>query len=225
MDTAVVERDVEEVVQVLREGDEWWRFFQTRHRSAVAFHKKLAKNKKVAKSVRREELEALHAHLKETRLAKEDLRYRKAMGAEWRADATEFDALHAVASWIESANTKLLDAELDASTFSPLTVTAAQVAALSKSGDRFARAQQLLNACFKHVTEGALKNASGGQREFVEPLARAAVALGVAGLFCEVHPRPDRALSDGPNSLAMRSLPGFLRTMQELDKVSKGVSG
>jgi 2-dehydro-3-deoxyphosphooctonate aldolase (KDO 8-P synthase) len=68
---------------------------------------------------------------------------------------------------------------------------------------------------------GALKNASGGQREFVVPLARAAVALGVAGLFTEVHPNPDQALSDGPNSLATRTLPTFLTAMQQLDKVAK----
>jgi 2-dehydro-3-deoxyphosphooctonate aldolase (KDO 8-P synthase) len=68
---------------------------------------------------------------------------------------------------------------------------------------------------------GALKNSSGGQREFVIPLARAAVALGVAGLFCEVHPKPDEALSDGPNSLAVRTLPGFLKSMRTLDKVAK----
>ena len=68
---------------------------------------------------------------------------------------------------------------------------------------------------------GALNGASGGQREFVVPLARAAVALGVAGLFTEVHPDPDRALSDGPNSLAVKSLPGFLRAMREIDRVAK----
>lgn len=166
MDIAVPERNVEEAVQVLREGDEWWRFFQSRHRSAVAFHKRLAKNKKIARSVRREELESLHAHLKETRLAKEDLRYRKAMGAQWNTDATEFDALHAVAAWIELANTKLLDADLDVSTFSPLEVTAAQIASLSKSGDRLTRAKQLLNACFRYVTEGALSNASATNTSF-----------------------------------------------------------
>ena len=68
---------------------------------------------------------------------------------------------------------------------------------------------------------GALKKSSGGQREFVEPLARAAVALGVAGLFCEVHPDPDHALSDGPNSLAVKTLPGFLKSIRTLDKVAK----
>jgi 2-dehydro-3-deoxyphosphooctonate aldolase (KDO 8-P synthase) len=70
---------------------------------------------------------------------------------------------------------------------------------------------------------GALNGSSGGQREFVVPLARAAVALGVAGLFCEVHPKPEAALSDGPNSLAINTIPEFLRTMQTLDKVAKHI--
>jgi 2-dehydro-3-deoxyphosphooctonate aldolase (KDO 8-P synthase) len=68
---------------------------------------------------------------------------------------------------------------------------------------------------------GALKKSSGGQREFVAPLARAAVALGVAGLFSEVHENPARALSDGPNSLAVKTLPDFLYAVQTLDKVAK----
>lgn len=70
---------------------------------------------------------------------------------------------------------------------------------------------------------GALKNASGGQREFVEPLSRAAVALGVAGLFTEVHPTPDKALSDGPNSLALGTMAKFLLTMKAIDKVTKSL--
>ena len=48
---------------------------------------------------------------------------------------------------------------------------------------------------------GGLGNRSGGRREFVEPLVKAAVAVGIDGLFIEVHPNPDMALSDGPNSL------------------------
>jgi 2-dehydro-3-deoxyphosphooctonate aldolase (KDO 8-P synthase) len=68
---------------------------------------------------------------------------------------------------------------------------------------------------------GALNGASGGQREFVVPLARAAVGLGIAGIFSEVHPEPDRARSDGPNSLALRSMPDFIKVMQSLDKVAK----
>ncbi len=68
---------------------------------------------------------------------------------------------------------------------------------------------------------GGLGHASGGQRQFVRPLAQAAVGLGVAGIFCEVHPRPDKALSDGPNSLMLGSMPSFLSDMKALDRVSK----
>lgn len=70
---------------------------------------------------------------------------------------------------------------------------------------------------------GAMNGSSGGQREFVAPLARAAVGLGVAGLFCEVHQDPDRALSDGPNSLVVKTLPQFLKNMMTLDKVAKSI--
>ena len=70
---------------------------------------------------------------------------------------------------------------------------------------------------------GALGGASGGQREFIEPLARAAVAIGVAGLFCEVHPHPEKALSDGPNSLALSGMARFLKMMQTLDKAAKSL--
>jgi 2-dehydro-3-deoxyphosphooctonate aldolase (KDO 8-P synthase) len=64
--------------------------------------------------------------------------------------------------------------------------------------------------------------ASGGQREFVPVLARAAVAAGVAGIFMEVHEDPDRARSDGPNSLRLADLPALLATLVALDRVVKG---
>ncbi|MEA1834620.1 3-deoxy-8-phosphooctulonate synthase [Methylobacterium durans] len=63
---------------------------------------------------------------------------------------------------------------------------------------------------------------SGGQREFVAVLARAAVAVGVAGLFIETHPDPDRAPSDGPNMVALRDMPGLLETLGAFDRVAKG---
>ena len=66
---------------------------------------------------------------------------------------------------------------------------------------------------------GAAGNASGGDRRMVAYLARAAVAAGVDGLFFEVHPDPDRALSDGPNSLALESLPELLATLKKIDEV------
>lgn len=68
---------------------------------------------------------------------------------------------------------------------------------------------------------GGAGGASGGQREFVPTLARAAVAAGVAGIFMEVHEDPDRALSDGPNSLRLADLPVLLETLVALDWVVK----
>lgn len=62
---------------------------------------------------------------------------------------------------------------------------------------------------------------SGGQREFVAALARAAVAVGVAGLFLETHPDPDKAPCDGPNMLPFTALPSLLATLKELDRVVK----
>ena len=62
---------------------------------------------------------------------------------------------------------------------------------------------------------------SGGQREFVPVLARAAVAVGVSGLFMETHPEPDKALSDGPNSWPLGQMEQLLSVLKELDSVSK----
>ncbi|MGH8147714.1 MAG: 3-deoxy-8-phosphooctulonate synthase [Rhodanobacteraceae bacterium] len=62
---------------------------------------------------------------------------------------------------------------------------------------------------------------SGGQREFVPVLARAAVAVGVAGVFMETHPNPDKALSDGPNAWPLGKMEALLETLKELDAVTK----
>jgi 2-dehydro-3-deoxyphosphooctonate aldolase (KDO 8-P synthase) len=70
---------------------------------------------------------------------------------------------------------------------------------------------------------GGLGHASGGQRQFVYPLCKSAVALGIAGLFCEVHPNPDKALSDGPNSLKLSDMPVFLTAMKKLDRTVKSL--
>jgi len=68
---------------------------------------------------------------------------------------------------------------------------------------------------------GAAGSASGGQREFVPVLARAAVAAGVAGIFMETHPRPEQALSDGPNAWPLDRMASLLETLQSLDAVAK----
>jgi 2-dehydro-3-deoxyphosphooctonate aldolase (KDO 8-P synthase) len=68
---------------------------------------------------------------------------------------------------------------------------------------------------------GGQGDRSGGQREFVPVLARAAVAAGVAGIFMETHPRPERALSDGPNAWPLGQMRDLLATLVELDRLVK----
>jgi len=68
---------------------------------------------------------------------------------------------------------------------------------------------------------GGLGGASGGQREFVAVLARAAVAVGVAGVFIETHPDPDNAPSDGPNMVPLREFEALIAELQEFDNLAK----
>jgi len=68
---------------------------------------------------------------------------------------------------------------------------------------------------------GGQGDASGGQREFVEHLSRAAVAVGVAGVFMETHQNPDNAPSDGPNMIPLSSLENLLKQLIEIDNVIK----
>jgi 2-dehydro-3-deoxyphosphooctonate aldolase (KDO 8-P synthase) len=68
---------------------------------------------------------------------------------------------------------------------------------------------------------GGQGSTSGGQREFVPVLARAAVAVGVAGLFMETHPNPAQAKSDGPNSVPLQRMKELLATLADLDRVVK----
>src|SRR5262249_6490452 len=68
---------------------------------------------------------------------------------------------------------------------------------------------------------GGQGTASGGEREFVPVLARAAVAVGVAGVFIETHQDPDRAPSDGPNMLPLKQMEGRLSRLHEFDRLAK----
>jgi 2-dehydro-3-deoxyphosphooctonate aldolase (KDO 8-P synthase) len=72
---------------------------------------------------------------------------------------------------------------------------------------------------------GGQGSSSGGQREFVAVLARAAVAVGVAGLFIETHPDPDRAPSDGPNMIALRDFEPLIARLMAYDRVTKSSPG
>jgi 2-dehydro-3-deoxyphosphooctonate aldolase (KDO 8-P synthase) len=68
---------------------------------------------------------------------------------------------------------------------------------------------------------GGLGKASGGERRYIPALARAAVAVGIDALFMEVHENPDRALSDGPNSLPLGELEELLKRVKEIDQLAK----
>ena len=70
---------------------------------------------------------------------------------------------------------------------------------------------------------GGMGDKSGGQREFVEYLARAAVAVGVAAVFMETHPDPDNAPSDGPNMVPLSKMSNLLKQLVEIDKLIKNV--
>ncbi len=68
---------------------------------------------------------------------------------------------------------------------------------------------------------GAQGGSSGGQREYIPVLARAAVAAGIAGIFMETHPRPQQALSDGPNAWPLARMEALLTTLKQLDTITK----
>ncbi len=68
---------------------------------------------------------------------------------------------------------------------------------------------------------GGQGTSSGGQREFVPVLSRAAVAVGVAGVFIETHPDPDKALSDGPNMVPLKDMPQLMRRLMAFDALAK----
>jgi 2-dehydro-3-deoxyphosphooctonate aldolase (KDO 8-P synthase) len=71
---------------------------------------------------------------------------------------------------------------------------------------------------------GGKGNSSGGDRECVELLARAATAVGIAGLFLETHPHPDAAPSDGPNMVPLAHVGKMLAALSEIDRVTKSLS-
>ncbi|PPB82114.1 2-dehydro-3-deoxyphosphooctonate aldolase (KDO 8-P synthase) [Albidovulum inexpectatum] len=79
----------------------------------------------------------------------------------------------------------------------------------------------IMDATHSVQQPGGLGSASGGQREFAPAMARAAVSLGIAGVFIETHEDPDRAPSDGPNMIPLDQMPKLLETLMALDAVAK----
>lgn len=72
---------------------------------------------------------------------------------------------------------------------------------------------------------GGMGECSGGDRSMARVLARAAAAVGVDGFFMEVHPDPDKALCDGPNSIALKDLPGIIRELLDISRAAAGSAG
>ncbi len=79
----------------------------------------------------------------------------------------------------------------------------------------------IFDATHSVQTPGGLGHASGGQKQFVAPLARAAVAIGIDGIFLETHPNPSKALSDGPNSLSFKELKEILTELAAIYELQK----
>lgn len=79
----------------------------------------------------------------------------------------------------------------------------------------------IMDATHAVAFPGGLGDSSGGQREFAPVLARAAVSLGIAGVFLETHQDPDHAPSDGPNMIHLRDMPGLIDTLMAFDRLAK----
>jgi 2-dehydro-3-deoxyphosphooctonate aldolase (KDO 8-P synthase) len=86
---------------------------------------------------------------------------------------------------------------------------------------REANAPVVFDATHSVQLPGGQGTTSGGQREFVPVLARAAVAVGIAGLFLETHPNPNEAWSDGPNAVPLSRMKELLVTLKALDVATK----
>jgi len=86
---------------------------------------------------------------------------------------------------------------------------------------RETRAPVIFDATHSVQQPGGQGASSGGEREFVPALARAAVAVGVAGVFIETHQNPDQAPSDGPNMIPLKDMEALIRRLQEFDRIAK----
>ena len=125
------------------------------------------------------------------------------------------DAIHMAQKAAAAGNENVLLTERGASFgYNNLVVDMRSLPVLRKTGYPV-----IFDATHSVQLPGAAGTASGGDRTMVPFLARAAVAAGIDGLFFEVHPDPDRALSDGPNSLAMDSLPALLAMLKRIDAI------
>jgi 2-dehydro-3-deoxyphosphooctonate aldolase (KDO 8-P synthase) len=131
-----------------------------------------------------------------------------------------WDMAHVVAKITSGGNPNVLVTERGASFgYNTLVSDMRALPVLAATG-----APVIFDATHSVQQPGGQGTSSGGQREFVPVLARAAVAVGVAGVFIETHQDPDKAPSDGPNMISIKQLETLLETLMQFDAVTKAVS-
>ncbi|MEO0398057.1 MAG: 3-deoxy-8-phosphooctulonate synthase [Pseudomonadota bacterium] len=129
-----------------------------------------------------------------------------------------WDMKNVVAKIVEAGNPKVLVTERGASFgYNTLVTDYRALPTMAKETG----APVIFDATHSVQQPGGQGTTSGGQRDMVPTLARAAAAVGVAGIFAETHPDPDKALSDGPNMIPFPLLKTFLQEIHALDKVAK----
>lgn len=129
-----------------------------------------------------------------------------------------WDMIHAVAKVTESGNGNVMLTERGASFgYNTLVTDMRSLPIMAETG-----APVIFDATHSVQQPGGKGSSSGGQREFVPVLARAAVAVGVAGVFIETHPDPDKAPSDGPNMVPLSDFKALIATLKAFDRLAKG---
>ena len=128
-----------------------------------------------------------------------------------------WDMTHVANKVVESGNERVLLCERGASFgYNTLVSDMRSLPILAETGFPV-----VFDATHSVQQPGGQGSASGGERRFVETLARAAVAVGVAAVFMETHEDPDHAPSDGPNMVPLRALPALLETIIAFDRLAK----
>ncbi len=129
-----------------------------------------------------------------------------------------WDMKNVLAKVLESGNSKVMLTERGASFgYNTLVSDMRSLPIMAETG-----APVIFDATHSVQQPGGQGTSSGGDRRYVETLARAAVAVGVAGVFIETHEDPDNAPSDGPNMIKLTDLPALLERLMAFDKVAKG---
>ncbi len=128
-----------------------------------------------------------------------------------------WDMQHVIAKVTGAGNTRVLATERGASFgYNTLVSDMRALPVMAAMG-----APVIFDATHSVQQPGGQGGSSGGQREFVPVLARAAVAVGVAGVFIETHPDPDKAPSDGPNMVPLQEFPALIRMLMAFDALAK----